>query len=72
MSAAAAAALELKKYDFIEHALSREFAMIREGDRRLVDLWFAYQKQKNANAGAAASPPADPPKSIDFRMVSGE
>ena len=72
VSAAAAAALELKKYDFIEHALSREFAMIREGDRRLVDLWFAYQKQKNANAGAAASPPADPPKSIDFRMVSGE
>ena len=61
VSAAAAAALELRKYDFIEGALNREFAMIREGDRRLVDLWFAYQKQKGTNV--------DPPKNIDFRMV---
>ena len=71
VSTAAAAALELKRYDFIEHALSREFAMIREGDRRLVDLWFAYQQQKHADAGRTVSRLPDPPSTIDFRMVLG-
>ena len=71
VSAAATAALELKRYDVIETALHREFAMIREGDRRLVDLWFAYQQQKHADAGRTASRLPDPPSTIDFRMVLG-
>ena len=69
VAGAAGAALKMKKHDFLEKALNREFAMIREGDRRLVDLWFSYQNQKTGNTGETDSETLEPPKNIDFRVV---
>lgn len=72
------AAFEQGEYGFVEVLLSREFAHIREGDNRLVDLWFKYETQKEAvKLGIPASDELYrkiraerlPPANIDFRMA---
>jgi len=73
------AALELDKYAFIEKLFNTEFAVIREGEIRVVDIWYQYHAKQLANARhtqvtpelleeAIASFP--PPVHIDFRLIS--
>ena len=70
-------ALERGQFDEVERVLDLEFAMIREGEVALTDLWFDLQTKRLA---AAENMPVDdnlkervkrelpPPARIDFRM----
>jgi len=72
------AAVELKEYDFLEKLFQNEYACTREGDDTLVDTWFKYQAQMEAEKKGIECTDAliqeirgklSPPKVIDFRMV---
>jgi len=74
-----AAALELDKHDFIEKLFNTEFAVIREGEVRIVDLWYQYHAKQLANARHTEVTPQIleeamasflPPMNIDFRLIS--
>jgi tetratricopeptide (TPR) repeat protein len=75
---AAQAAIEVGDYGYLKQVLSREFAVIREGENTLCELWFKYETLKLAEQkGIAYSDELlkevkrtlTPPESIDFRMV---
>ena len=63
VAAAAEAALALGHDDFLEQAFKRDYALIREGDRRLVDLWRKLRRRSGKNEEER------PPANLDFRMV---
>lgn len=76
--AAAKAALELGKYDFLEEIFTRTFSQIREGEGTLVGIWFEYQTILTAKKldlkidnelRARVRRTLQPPKNIDFRMI---
>jgi tetratricopeptide (TPR) repeat protein len=76
--AAAKAALELGKYDFLEEIFTRTFSQIREGEGTLVGIWFEYQTILTAKKldlkidnelRAQVRRTLQPPKNIDFRMI---
>lgn len=75
---AAQAAIEVGDYTYLEQVLAREFAVIREGENTLCELWFRYEvlklaKQKNRvysdDLLKEVKKTLAPPESIDFRMV---
>ncbi|MHA6481818.1 DUF5107 domain-containing protein [Paenibacillus sp. strain BS8-2] len=72
------AALELDKEAFINRLFLQEFAVIREGELLIIDLWYGYHARKLAKdrgesfsdqhlEEARASFP--PPNNIDFRVI---
>lgn len=72
-------ALELGDLDAVEAVLGREFAVIREGETMLTDLWFEVQARRLAQARHIALSPellrdvkqhATPPARIDFRAFT--
>ncbi|MBP1990447.1 DUF5107 domain-containing protein [Paenibacillus eucommiae] len=71
------AALHLNKLDFLEKLFATEFAVIREGELSIVDMWYQYNARKLAAAEnrelseelkAEAVKRFPPPQHIDFRM----
>jgi hypothetical protein len=73
-----AAALELGEEAFINRLFLQEFAVIREGELLIIDLWYGYHARKLAQElgepfgerhieEAKLSFP--PPNNIDFRIV---
>ncbi|WP_193726503.1 DUF5107 domain-containing protein [Paenibacillus guangzhouensis] len=73
------AALELDKHTFIENLFRKEFAVIREGEVRIVDIWYHYHAKQLANARHTKVTPeileeamanCPPPVHIDFRLIS--
>ncbi|WP_227013998.1 DUF5107 domain-containing protein [Paenibacillus psychroresistens] len=72
------AALELGKYEFVNSLFNKEFAVIREGEVLIIELWFSYQARKLAESRNTsvtqqlieeAKVMFPPPVNIDFRMV---
>ncbi|NQT58522.1 MAG: hypothetical protein HQ557_06025 [Bacteroidetes bacterium] len=49
ISLAAFAALETDHEDFLKKVFQRDFAYIKEGETRLVDLWNAYSVRRIAH-----------------------
>lgn len=75
---AGAAALVLNKSVFLESLFQSEFAVIREGETTIVELWYQYQAQKMANERNTmlteeilneAKRSFPPPYNIDFRII---
>ncbi|MFC4598424.1 DUF5107 domain-containing protein [Cohnella hongkongensis] len=75
-----AAALELGKDEYMRELFETEFAVIREGETLIIDLWYKYQAMKLARERktelsdallAEAKEKFPPPEPIDFRMIGG-
>ncbi|MDQ8735141.1 DUF5107 domain-containing protein [Paenibacillus sp. LHD-38] len=73
-----AAALELDQEDFVKRLFLQEFAVIREGEVLILELWYKYNAKKLAGARNEAITAAileeaklkfPPPANIDFRMI---
>ncbi|MDG0790069.1 hypothetical protein OMP38_03780 [Cohnella ginsengisoli] len=73
-----AAALALDKEAFLDHLFAAEFAVIREGETLIVDLWYQYNARKMAQARNIELTPelmeevtrnCPPPRNIDFRLI---
>jgi tetratricopeptide (TPR) repeat protein len=73
-----AAALELDELAFVERLFLQEFAVIREGETLIIELWYKYNAKKLAKARneplneallAEAKLMFPPPANIDFRMI---
>lgn len=73
-----AAALELGEDEFINRLFLQEFAVIREGELLIIELWYNYQARKLAaerSEPLGAQHLADaklnfpPPNNIDFRII---
>lgn len=71
-------ALELGQLDEVEKVLSREYAVIREGENELTDLWAEMcWRRENAALDVPFTPALrqqmfqkyPPPANIDFRMI---
>ncbi len=71
-------ALELGRLDDVEKVLSREYAVIREGELELTDLWSEMcLRREMAKSGGKITPALrqqilekyPPPANIDFRMI---
>lgn len=75
---AAAAAVKLGEWAFLEEAFQREYASIREGAAGLAEVWFEYQARRKAQQeGTAFSPQRIDrtlplPPHLDFRMFGPE
>ncbi|MEG0598486.1 MAG: hypothetical protein RR502_10630, partial [Oscillospiraceae bacterium] len=76
---ACAAALEVGAWDFLEAAFSYSFAVIREGENQMVDLWFRREAQKEAQRSGRTDLAelerelrcaVTPPKNIDYRLTT--
>lgn len=72
-------ALELGRLEEVEKVLSREYAVIREGENELTDLWTEMCVQREAARSGMEITPAlykqvsekyPPPANIDFRMIA--
>lgn len=72
-------ALHFAEYDLLEKILQREFAIVREGETNLTDIWFEmWAKRLAAQKGKAVDDEIreavkqlyPPPASIDFRSIS--
>ena len=70
-------ALELGKLDIAARLFDREYAVIREGELTIVDLWYQYSAKKLAQERgipyseqllAEAKEKCPPPNEIDYRM----
>jgi tetratricopeptide (TPR) repeat protein len=75
----ARAALKLKKWDFLKQQFTKEFAIIREGDNSLSDIYkeFVYMSHEENTESKLDSLSRDNfmaaivvPENIDFRMFS--
>lgn len=73
-----AAALELDQHAFVERLFSQEFAVIREGETLIIELWYKYKAKQLATEQhapltsthlAEAKAMFPPPANIDFRIV---
>lgn len=74
-------ALEMGNDAYMERLFATEFAVIREGEVLIIDLWYGYNARKLARTrGIADVTPAllqeaiasfPPPTAIDFRMIGG-
>jgi len=73
-----AAALALDKDDFMERLFETEFAVIREGEVAIIELWYRYNAKKLAAARGGELTPEiveeaktrfPPPAHLDFRMI---
>lgn len=78
MILASAAALELGQEDFLEQVYRHTFAVIREGENQLCEIWFRHQAMKAARNQEGADLEAltqqmrqtlTPPKTIDYRLA---
>ncbi|MFD2114576.1 DUF5107 domain-containing protein [Paenibacillus yanchengensis] len=76
-----AAALALHKHEFLTDLFQRDFAVIREGETLITDLWYEYHAQKIATERGEllhddhlnlAQQQFPPPTNIDFRIVGDE
>lgn len=76
---AGVAALECGKLGYVEGLFTHEFAVIREGETLLSDLWYRYIAMKMAKQEGIpltdelvgkVKAAALPPRNIDFRMVA--
>lgn len=56
------AAIELDQFEFLEEAFLREYALIREGETKLTEIWFQYADKK----GIAKT---ELPPHLDLRML---
>lgn len=72
------AALEMGAEDFLERAYQRHFAVIREGENQMCEVWFRHQAIKQARAEGRADIDSltqqmrqtrTPPKTIDYRLA---
>lgn len=72
------AAIELDKDLFMESLLNTEFAVIREGEVQIIDLWYKHNAKKLAiaqnvelslNLIEEAKNLFPPPTNIDFRVL---
>jgi len=75
----ARAALKLKKWDFLKQQFAKEFAVIREGDNALTDIYkeFVCMLHEESTGSKLDSISRDNfmaavvvPENIDFRMFS--
>lgn len=75
---ASAAALELGQEDFLEQVYQHTFAVIREGENQLCEIWFRHQAMKAARNQQGADletltqqmrQTLTPPKTIDYRLA---
>ncbi|RKP46767.1 DUF5107 domain-containing protein [Cohnella endophytica] len=73
-----AVALEMNNDEFLEKLFGTEFAVIREGETLIIELWYAYNAKKLARARNVEFTPKlleeaiekfPPPASLDFRMI---
>lgn len=78
MITAAAAALEVGAEDFLQKVFAYPFAVIREGENQMVDIWFRHQaQQKAAHEGRDDVKAVElelraavrPPRNIDYRLT---
>lgn len=78
MICASAAALELGQEDFLEQVYQHTFAVIREGENQLCEIWFRHQAMKAARNLEGANletltqqmrQTLTPPKTIDYRLA---
>jgi hypothetical protein len=60
-------ALALGNLDAVEQVLSREYAVVREGETVLSDLWFELHAQRHGISRQEAQKLYPPPARIDFR-----
>ena len=72
------AALELGHEEFLEKAYQYPFAVIREGENQMCEIWFRHQAKKQARKTDRTDLDVllqkirrteIPPKNIDFRLV---
>ncbi|MEG0756329.1 MAG: DUF5107 domain-containing protein, partial [Oscillospiraceae bacterium] len=76
---ACAAALAVGAWDFLDAAFAHSFAVIREGENQMVDLWFRREAQKEAQRSGRTDLAeverelrcaVTPPKNIDYRLTT--
>lgn len=71
------AAFHLKNWQFLEQNFAHPFAVIREGENQMCDLWYQYQAQKLMESVGGdeqiimeeVKRCCAPPANIDFRLV---
>jgi len=63
-------ALALGDLDSVEEVLNREYAIVREGETILSDLWFELQAQLHGVSLRDAKQKFSPPSQIDFRSIA--
>ncbi len=72
------AAFELKQWDFLEKQFASEFAIMREGETMLLEIWFEVQAMRLAHERGVddyhilldeVKNTIEPPYNIDFRMT---
>ncbi|MBM7568807.1 DUF5107 domain-containing protein [Paenibacillus sacheonensis] len=75
-----AVALEMDNDAYMERLFETEFAVIREGEVLIIDLWYGYNAKKLARERKIGLTPRlleeaaerfPPPRAIDFRMIGG-
>lgn len=78
MILAAAAAFQVGAEDFLERAFAHPYAVIREGETQITDLWFRYMAKKEAERTGrddlealerALRGALQPPQNIDYRLT---
>jgi Domain of unknown function (DUF5107) len=78
ISLAAIAAFETAHFEFLEKIFHMDFAYVREGETRMMDLWVGYSAQRlahirnipvDAQLMDEAKRSCPPPPGIDFSMV---
>jgi hypothetical protein len=71
-------ALERGDYATVEQLMQHEYAVVREGETELTDIWFELHYRRNATHGSTLSDAAKadlrnlnpPPVHIDFRAIT--
>jgi hypothetical protein len=71
-------ALERGDYPTVEQLMQHEYAVVREGETELTDIWFELHYRRNTAAGTTLSDAAKaelrrlnpPPVHIDFRAIT--
>lgn len=75
------AAFELKNWEFLEKQFTSDFAIMREGETMLLDIWFEVQAIRLAHERGVldyhilldeVKDTIEPPYNIDFRMTPTE
>ena len=53
--------LKLDEFEFLEEAFKRDYALVREGETLIGDIWFEYAKKKGI-------PESEIPTHLDMRV----